>query len=117
MEKLNTGAKNLGLHFNPGQLEQFDIYYQELVDWNKRLNLTAITSYEEVQIKHFLDSLTVTLALQQHIYNNVELRLIDVGTGAGPLSSAARLPSCPRFRAIPPPGCRFRRFRCAPRRA
>ncbi len=82
MEKLKAGAKKLGLELNPGQLEQFDTYYQELVDWNRRVNLTAITGYEEVQIKHFLDSLTVTLAWQQAI-TNADFRLIDVGTGAG----------------------------------
>jgi 16S rRNA (guanine527-N7)-methyltransferase len=80
MEKLISGAKKLGLSLNSRQLEQFNVYYQELVDWNRRLNLTAITDYEGVQIKHFLDSLTVTLAWQQVIAN---LRLIDVGTGAG----------------------------------
>ena len=82
MEKLNIGAKKLGLHLTPGQLKQFHIYYQELVDWNQRVNLTAITDYEDVQIKHFLDSLTVTLAWQQPIVNT-GFRLIDVGTGAG----------------------------------
>jgi len=82
MEKLNAGAIKLGLHLNPRQLEQFHIYYQELLDWNKRVNLTAITGYEEVQIKHFLDSLTVPLAWQQPIVDT-DFRLIDVGTGAG----------------------------------
>ncbi len=82
MEKLNLGAKRLGLHLKPRQLVQFHTYYQELVDWNKRINLTAITDYEDVQIKHFLDSLTVTLAWQQPI-TAADLRLIDVGTGAG----------------------------------
>ena len=82
MEKLITGAQKLGLPLNPGQLEQFNIYYQELVTWNRRMNLTSITDYEEVQIKHFLDSLTVTLATQPRISQS-ETRLIDVGTGAG----------------------------------
>jgi len=82
MQKLNLGARKLGLQLNPGQLEQFETYYQELVDWNKRVNLTAITGYEEVQIKHFLDSLTVTLAWQQPISKG-DLKIIDVGTGAG----------------------------------
>ncbi len=82
MEKLITGAKKLGLQLSPRQLEQFSIYYQELIDWNQRVNLTAITEYEEVQIKHFLDSLTVTLAFKPPI-SNTDLRLIDVGTGAG----------------------------------
>ena len=79
MEKLKAGAKRSGLELNSTQLEQFDTYYQELVDWNKQINLTAITDYEEVQVKHFLDSLTVTLAWQQTKGSTV----IDVGTGAG----------------------------------
>ncbi len=82
MERLNLGAKKLGLHLKPGQLVQLHTYYQELVDWNKRVNLTTITGYEDVQIKHFLDSLTVTLAWQQPI-TDTDFRLIDVGTGAG----------------------------------
>jgi len=82
MERLEAGAKKLGLELSPRQLEQFYIFYQELLDWNQRMNLTAITDYEEVQIKHFLDSLTVTLAWQQAV-SNADFRLIDVGTGAG----------------------------------
>ena len=82
MERLNAGAKKLGLRLSPRQLEQFQTYYQELLDWNKRVNLTRITGYEEVQIKHFLDSLTVTLTWQPPIVN-AGFRLIDVGTGAG----------------------------------
>jgi len=82
MERLKAGAKKLGLELEPRQLEQFDIYYHQLVDWNKRVNLTAITDYEEVQIKHFLDSLTVTLAWRRAI-GSADFRLIDVGTGAG----------------------------------
>jgi len=82
MERLVAGAAKLGLQLSSRQLEQFHIYYQELVDWNKRVNLTAITGYEEVQIKHFLDSLTVALAWQP-LTTKVDFRLIDVGTGAG----------------------------------
>jgi 16S rRNA (guanine527-N7)-methyltransferase len=79
MEKLKAGAKKLGLELTPSQLEQFDIYYSELVDWNEQINLTAITDYGEVQLKHFLDSLTVTLVCKPSKGNSV----IDVGTGAG----------------------------------
>ncbi len=82
METLNVGAIKLGLHLNPRQLEQFHIYYQELLDWNQRVNLTTITGCEDVQIKHFLDSLTVSLAWRQPI-GSADFRLIDVGTGAG----------------------------------
>jgi 16S rRNA (guanine527-N7)-methyltransferase len=82
METLKAGAEKLGLELTPAQLEEFDTYYQELVDWNQRVNLTAITGYEEVQIKHFLDSLTVTLAWRQAMSKSA-FRLIDIGTGAG----------------------------------
>ncbi len=82
MEHLKAGAKKLGLHLNPAQLKQFNIYYQELIDWNQQMNLTSITSFKEIQIRHFLDSLTATLALRQAIKGN-KLDLIDIGTGAG----------------------------------
>ena len=81
METLKVGAEELGLGLSPAQLEQYEGYYQDLVDWNKRLNLTAITGYEEVQLKHFLDSLTIILAWPLDI--DAGLRVIDVGTGAG----------------------------------
>ncbi len=79
MERLKAGAKKLGLALTSTQLEQFDFYYSELVDWNEQINLTAITDYEEVQLKHFLDSLTVTLVCNLARANHV----VDVGTGAG----------------------------------
>jgi len=82
MEKLNAGAQKLGLHLSPRQLEQFHIYYLELVDWNRRVNLTTITSYEEVQVRHFLDSLTVTLAMKLPAGDG-NFGVIDVGSGAG----------------------------------
>ncbi len=82
MDRLNLGATELGLKLNAGQLEQFQLFYQELMDWNQRMNLTAITGYEEVQVKHFLDSLTVTLALEPPT-GGEDYRVIDVGTGAG----------------------------------
>jgi len=82
MDRLHTGAKKLVLPLSPEQLEQFAVYYQELLAWNQRLNLTAITGYEEVQVKHFLDALTVTLASPPAL-SQTEPCVIDVGTGAG----------------------------------
>jgi len=82
MEKLISGAEKLGLHLSSGQLKQFESYYHTLVDWNERVNLTAITAYEEVQVKHFLDSLTVVLATGPDTTRK-PLHVIDVGTGAG----------------------------------
>ena len=81
MELLDLGAAELGLGLTPQQLEQFETYYRELADWNRRVNLTAITEYREVQVKHFLDSLSVYLAFPKGPTGSI--RLIDVGTGAG----------------------------------
>lgn len=80
MEKLIEGVTALGLKLTPQQQKQFYYYYQELIKWNKQANLTRITDYNEVQVKHFVDSLTVTLALNQI---PIGLKVIDVGTGAG----------------------------------
>lgn len=82
MNKLESGARKLGLYLTRRQLEQFDTYYHELIDWNQRVNLTRITDYQEVQVKHFLDSLTVMLTLKQPLSAS-GLTCIDVGTGAG----------------------------------
>ncbi len=82
MERLVSGAAELGLSLNSHQLEQFATYYRELMAWNQRMNLTAITVFEEVQIKHFLDSLTVTLALKESMSRR-DIRIMDVGTGSG----------------------------------
>lgn len=82
MDKLKAGAQKLGLYLTPLQLEKFETYYRELINWNKRVNLTAITDYAEVQVKHFLDSLTVATVLGNDIAGKA-LNVIDVGTGAG----------------------------------
>jgi 16S rRNA (guanine527-N7)-methyltransferase len=82
MDKLQTGSQKLGIHLNQLQLEQFETYYRELVDWNERMNLTAITDYDPVQIKHFLDSLTVIAAIEPEDRAR-PLYVMDVGTGAG----------------------------------
>lgn len=81
MEILARGAVELGLHLTDQQLDQFEVYYRELVDWNQRMNLTAITEYSEVQVKHFLDSLTVCLTLPQGLLPGAAV--VEVGAGAG----------------------------------
>jgi 16S rRNA (guanine527-N7)-methyltransferase len=83
MERLVEGAHELGIEFNARQVKQFELYYQVLIEWNKNVNLTAITDYEEAQLKHFLDSITVTLALTKEELNSPNLSIIDIGTGAG----------------------------------
>ena len=82
MEKLISGTRRLGFNLSAGQLDQFEIYYRELLEWNTRINLTSITAYDEVQVNHFLDALTVVLAWQPPQGDN-DLRIIDVGAGAG----------------------------------
>lgn len=76
---LTEKVKELSIVLNDKQIQQFEQYYNILVEWNKVMNLTAITEYEEVVEKHFLDSLTIVNAI--HV-GKIET-LIDVGTGAG----------------------------------
>lgn len=83
MEKLIEGASKLGIEFSARQVKQFELYYRELIEWNKRINLTAITNYSSVQTKHFLDSLTITLALPGEEMEEPGFDIIDIGTGAG----------------------------------
>ena len=83
MNKLIKGARQIGIELSLQHLEQYQIYFEELVKWNEKVNLTAITDYEEVQVKHFLDSLTVKLAYEQEEWANVPFQLIDIGAGAG----------------------------------
>jgi 16S rRNA (guanine527-N7)-methyltransferase len=83
MRELIEGAGKLGIEFNARQVKQFELYYQELIEWNKKINLTAITDYSSVQVKHFLDSLTITLALPQEEMERPDFNIVDVGTGAG----------------------------------
>jgi 16S rRNA (guanine527-N7)-methyltransferase len=94
MGKLEDGARHLGLRLSAEHLARFQRYYEELVEWNQRFNLTTVTGYEEVQRRHFLDSLTCLLALPgwSHDVTGSQLPFIcrpqpwlclDVGAGAG----------------------------------
>ena len=78
---LADGARELDIELSSEQLEQFRTFDRELADWNLRANLTSITGSEEVQTKHFLDSLTVCLAVREVLA--LPSRTIDVGSGAG----------------------------------
>ena len=69
-----------GLVLNDQQIAQFERYYQLLVEWNEKMNLTAITQREEVYLKHFYDCL---MALWNMPLDNYALQLCDVGAGAG----------------------------------
>ena len=71
-------VKELGIELNDNQINQFDKYYELLVEYNKVMNLTGITEYEEVLEKHFYDSLT--MANKVNLSNST---LVDIGAGAG----------------------------------
>ncbi len=81
MQLLDESTKKLGIPLSSSQLEQFQTYYNELADWNSRFNLTAIIDIYDVQVKHFLDSLTVIKVINIEAIDGT--RFIDVGTGAG----------------------------------
>lgn len=68
-----------GISLSPEQMQQFERYYELLVEWNEKMNLTAITDKEEVYLKHFFDSITAAF---YHDFSQ-PLSLCDVGAGAG----------------------------------
>lgn len=98
---LQAGASELGLELTRDQLSAFSLYMNELLRWNKRANLTAIVAPDEIQTKHFLDSLACLLGfpgveasreqpgvstsgdLAGRLNRGTGLSCIDVGTGAG----------------------------------
>ena len=92
MELLYTGALELGINLREEQLSKFTCYYEELRIWNQKVNLTAITEYSSVQIKHFLDSLTCFPVFNDRVPQ--KLKLMDIGAGAG-------FPSLPLKLALP----------------
>lgn len=69
-----------GFSLTEHQKKQFEAYFELLVNWNEKMNLTAITDREEVYLKHFYDSLAPVL---QGFIKNEPLRLLDIGAGAG----------------------------------
>ena len=78
-EKFRQGLSNLKLELTEKQIEQFLKYYEMLIDKNKVMNLTAITEYDEVIEKHFLDSISLC-----QIYDlSKPVKILDMGTGAG----------------------------------
>ena len=72
--------ESINVELSDKQIEQLDKYYEILVEWNSFMNLTGITEYEEVMLKHYLDSLVLRLPIDG---SNLNIKLIDVGTGAG----------------------------------
>ncbi len=79
IDKLKESFNQLNITLTDKQYQQFLDYYELLIEWNKVMNLTGITEFEEVVIKHFVDSLSLVYAVD--CYKNY--RLLDMGTGAG----------------------------------
>lgn len=78
-EELEKAALLYGLPLDANQIKKFGIYYDLLISWNQKMNLTAITEPKEFAVKHIIDSLTALRGMEE----KDSFRLIDVGTGAG----------------------------------
>ena len=79
LEKFLKGLEELQIELSDNQIQQFIRYYEMLVEKNKVMNLTAITEFDEVIEKHFLDSLSLI-----KVYDlKKEVSVMDMGTGAG----------------------------------
>jgi 16S rRNA (guanine527-N7)-methyltransferase len=79
MVNLKNWAQKINIHLTQAQLEQFHLYAKTLVQWNKKMNMTRITSPQDIEIKHFFDS----LALIPFIKKLKHKSILDVGSGGG----------------------------------
>lgn len=79
VDKFCKGLEELGINYTQNDIEKFLKYYNLLIERNKVMNLTAITEFDDVVSKHFLDSLSIVKVMD---FSNIE-SMIDVGTGAG----------------------------------
>ena len=79
-EEFYTHLADLGFPLTDRQKEQYERYFELLVEWNEKINLTAITDKDEVYLKHFYDSIAPIL---QGLIENQPVRLLDIGAGAG----------------------------------
>ncbi|SET25445.1 16S rRNA m(7)G-527 methyltransferase [Oceanobacillus limi] len=78
-EQFTIELEKQGITLTKRQLEQFSIYFNTLVEWNEKINLTALTSEEDVYLKHFYDSISAAF---YHDFNT-NSHICDVGAGAG----------------------------------
>ena len=78
-EEFISAVKELGIELTEEQLIKLDKFYNLLIDWNEKINLTRITEEQDVYLKHFYDSLTIAKVIDLSTKNT----LCDVGTGAG----------------------------------
>lgn len=77
IEKIKNQAQKLEVNIDYEQAEKFYLYTNMLLEWNEKINLTAITDLDEIIQKHFIDSLTINKYIEENA------SIIDVGTGAG----------------------------------
>lgn len=80
---LKEEIEKTGIQLDDVQVGQFLLYYELLIEWNKVMNLTAITDYKEVVQKHFVDSLALIKAIDIQYLQIGNKSVIDIGTGAG----------------------------------
>lgn len=78
-QQFKEALSEKGIHLTDAQLQQFRVYFEELVEWNEKMNLTAITDQPDVYLKHFYDSITAAFYLDF----SKPLKVCDVGAGAG----------------------------------
>ena len=106
-ELLKDTAEKMGVVLTEDMLEKFMVYKDMLLEWNEKINLTAITDEKEIMIKHFADCVSIG----KHVKFKDGEKVIDVGTGAGfpPLSAAGAARGSP-------PGWSGRRRRGCQRR-
>lgn len=86
MDRLKRGAQQMGVELTEQQIRLFERFRDLLLEWNRRFNLTAIDNPEQIEVRHFLDSLsclTVWKQMGAATSGVGEVRAIDVGTGAG----------------------------------
>ena len=76
-KQIKEYANEIGILLDEKQINQFYIYMKLLLEWNEKMNLTAITKPEEIILKHFVDSMTISKRIKK------DAKVIDVGTGAG----------------------------------
>lgn len=91
VEEFIQALQEKGIQLSETQIKQYHLYYEMLVDWNERVNLTAITDQEDVYLKHFYDSMMPLWVTEIDLSHK---SLIDIGAGAG-------FPSIPMLIANP----------------
>lgn len=76
-ETFKNNLNSIGVELTDRQYEQFDMYYKLLVEWNSFMNLTGITDYEEVLLKHYVDSLVLDIEKSDIIRKRFLLLMLE----------------------------------------